>query len=109
MIKRFISFIQQLKNFPKKIVGNLLMTIKSDVNSTTGANIRQILNICNKNHINDLEASDADQIEYHPIPENEKWIVHMLEDIINTRMNKSEIEGFSFKELDDIVEFICAS
>ena len=60
-------------------------------------------------NMDDLEASDADQIEYHPIPENEKWRVNILEDIIRARMNHSEIEGFSMEELDDIVEFVCTS
>ena len=85
------------------------MLIKSDVNSTTGANIRQILNLCNKNNVDDLEPSDADEIPYHPIPENEKWRLYILEDIIRARMNHSELEGFSVQELDDIVEFVCTS
>ena len=109
IIKRFLSFIKQIENCPKKIVGNLLRLIKRDVNSTTGANLKQIQQICNKTSIDDLEVSDADIIKYHPIPENEKWRVPIIKEIIDARMNNSEIEGFSFKELDNIVEFVCTS
>ena len=35
--------------------------------------------------------------------------MNILEDIISPRMNKSEIEGFSFKELHIVVELICIS
>ena len=109
MIKRFISFIKQLENCPKKLVGNLLTLIKRDVNSTTGSNLKQILNLTTKTSIDELVASDADILVYHPIPEHEKWRVPIMKDIISARMNHHQIEGFSFKELDDIVEFVCTS
>ena len=109
IIKRFLSFINQIENCPKKIVSNLLRLIKRDVNSTTGANLKQIMQLCNKKNIDDLLVSDADLIKYHPIPENQKWRVPIMKDIIEARMNNSVIERFSFNELDNIVEFVCTS
>ena len=109
IIKRFLSFIKQLENCPKKLVGNLLRLFKRDVNSTTGRNLKEILNLTDKTNIDDLVASDADLLQYHPIPDHEKWRVPIMKDIISARMHQQQIEGFTFKELDDIVEFVCTS
>ena len=109
LIRKFLSFIGQLEKCPKKIVGNLLRLIKHDVNSTTGANLRQISMLCNKNNINDLNTNDADMVEYHPIPEDELWRVNIIRDIIDARQNNTVIEGFSIDELDGYMDFVCTS
>ena len=109
LIRKFLSFIGQLEKCPKKLVGNLLRLIKHDVNSTTGANLRQISMLCNKNNINDLNTNDADMVEYHPIPEDELWRVNIIRDNIDARQNNTVIEGFSIDELDGYMDFVCTS
>ena len=109
LIKRFLSFINQLENCPKKLVGNLLNLIKFDVNSITGSNLKKISTLCNKQNIDDLDISDANLVKYHPIPEEEIWRVNILMDITNSRNNKTIIEEFSNEELGDIMHFICTS
>ena len=108
LIRRFLSFLHQLQNCPKQIVGNLLNLIKYDVNSTTGANLKQISILCGIN-TNDLNISDANLIEYFPISDDEKWRIGILRDIIDARKSNSTIEGFTFEELDLIVDYVCTS
>ena len=109
LIKRFLRFIQQIENCPKKILGNLLQLIKKDVNSVTGANLRQIMILCGKQNIVDLEPIDANLIEYHPIPVEEYWRVSAVKDIVATRNNQATIEGFDIDELDNMMDFVCTS
>ena len=45
LVQRYLSFISQLENCPKDLVGNLLHLIKYDINSTTGSNLKNIATV----------------------------------------------------------------
>ena len=109
LIQRFLSFIDQIKNCPKPIVNNVLSVKKHDARSTTGSNLRNIMQLCQKESINELKPSDSKMIRYHPIPEEEKWKVQYIKEIIEVRTGNMSIEGFSQYELDEIMEFMCTS
>ena len=64
-----------------------LNTIKHDVNSVTGSNLRKILQLVNKNSIDELSPEDARKIVYQLVP----------------------IQEFTWEELDDILEFVCTT
>ena len=55
LIKRFLSFIDQIQRCPKDIVRHLLSLIKYDVGSVTGSNPRNIMQLLNKDTIHDLK------------------------------------------------------
>ena len=87
----------------------MLNVIKFDVNSTTGSNLRNILQLTDKNEIDELVPNDANNINYCPVPDEEAWRIPIMMDIINSRHNEQIIEGFSESELDDILDFVCTS
>ena len=59
LIKRFLNFIEQIKECPKDIVNHLLRNIEYDVGSVTGSNLRNIMHLLNKESIKDLKPNDA--------------------------------------------------
>ena len=65
--------------------------------------------LVNKESIKDLNPSDANSIVYNEIPEGEIWRVDILKELIEERSQHIEFEGFSTKELDDIVDLLCTS
>ena len=109
LIKRFLQFIDQIERCPKPIVKNLLRIIKKDVNSTTGSNLRKIMNLCNKKSIEELIPEHAHLILYHPIPEEELWRLGIIKDVVDSRFNRAVIGNFSNDDLNDILDFACTS
>ena len=43
LVRRFISFVEQLKKCPKQLPRHLLKVVQNDVRSTTGSNLRNIM------------------------------------------------------------------
>ena len=109
LIKRFISFLHQINNSGKIATKQLLKLIYNDARSITGSNIKKILRLTNKRHWSEVKNSDIDQIDYHNINENEYWRVTLISEILETQWSDIEIEGFSFQELDDILNYVCIS
>ena len=67
------------------------------------------MQLSEKDSINELTPSDSKSIRYHQIPEEEKWKVQYIKEIIEVRTGNMDIEGFSQYELDEIMEFMCTS
>ena len=45
----------------------------------------------------------SSQIRYAPIPNEEMWRVSLLEELIQIRSHDSVLEGFTKKEIDDLI------
>ena len=71
--------------------------------------MRNILQLTDKNEIDDLVPNDAHNIHYCLVPDEEAWRIPIVMDILNSRHNEQIIEGFSESELDDILDFVCTS
>ena len=78
LIKRFLKFIESIKNSKKIALKNLFYCIKDDCRSITGRNLANIAQLVNKVSINDLVPSDSVNIEYNVIPKNEEWRLSMV-------------------------------
>ena len=90
LIKRFLSFTEHIKRSSKKLPEKLFELIKNDVSSVTGSNLRNIMLLLNKKTIEELNPSDAENIIYCPVEDENKWKIEMTKDLF--------IEGFSLKE-----------
>ena len=58
LVKRFLSFISELKKSPKKIMRHIFNQVKLDVRSTTGSNLRNIALLTDKSSVDKLEIND---------------------------------------------------
>ena len=85
LLKRFLSFIQQIINSSKNASKFLLKSLLMDTNSVTGSNLRNILLLTEKNSIHQLEPTDITLMKYHQISEAEVWKISMLEELIEMK------------------------
>ena len=67
LIKRFLTFLDQIRKSDKTASKFLLETIYKDARSTTGANLRNILLRTNKTDVCQLVPNDAFDVHYYPI------------------------------------------
>ena len=109
LIWRFISFIRQIKSSKKVAPKDLLRLIETDTRSVTGNNIRNILRLTKKLHINDVEKQDIGNIDYVEIPDEEKWRISLIKSAIEMMNSPIDPLGPSTDELRDIIDFACTS
>ena len=109
LIKRFLSFLEQIKRSNKSATKLLLLSIRHDVRSTTGSNLRNILLKTDKACISDLAPNDAFKIEYHPINDEENWRLPFIEDIIETKNDVMKIENVTENDLEEMLNVLCTS
>ena len=109
LIKRFLSFLQQIEKSKKMTPKFLLNTIMNDTRSVTGSNVKRILALTKKSKLDDITANDIDNIVYEEIPEGNRWRIELIKEITDIKFGKLELEGFSHEECEEILKFACVS
>ena len=109
LISRFLNFIKQIIKSNKLVSRLLLRTIKYDVRSVTGHNLRQIMMETGKTDINQLGDVNIDDIKYHPVSNEDKWKISVVQECVDAKFGKLIIDGFSVEELDEICSHLCVS
>ena len=109
LMKRFLSFIESIKKSSKVVLKQLLNTIKYDVRSITGSNLRKIMLLVDKPNIELLDVHDANKFQYHKIKPEDSWKLSFVREITDLKFNKLSLDGFSFEELEDILFHIATS
>ena len=75
LLKRFLSFIKQIRTSPKATLRSLFRIIENDTRSITGSNLNYLMLGCGKTNIYQLNITDAHSIKYHQISEESQWKV----------------------------------
>ena len=109
LIKRFLSFTNQIMESSKIALKNLFDIVKDDTQSVTGNNLRKTMLLLNKASIEDLKPNDTNEIEYRQIPETERWKLDMVKEITDIKFGVQTLESFPHEELDIILDHICTS
>ena len=109
LIKRFLSFTEQIMASSKIALKNLFEIVKYDTQSVTGNNLRKIMLLLNKNRIEDLKPIDSNKIEFMPIPDTELWKLEMVREITDIKFGVKALDNFPHEELDILLEHICTS
>ena len=66
--------------------------------------------LMNKNNIRELESFEVkESLSYNPVPEDQQWRIGFLREMIDVRAGDLEVDGFSVKEISEIIENICTS
>ena len=81
LCKRFLTFIESIKCSKKIALKNLFKVIKNDCRSTTGHNLLNIMLLVNKTDIDKLVPSDAMNIKYHEMSEDDAYKVNMVKEL----------------------------
>ena len=81
---------------------------KKDVRSVTGANLRHIMLLCNRNLVSDLIPDDALNIKYHEPPAEELWRLGVLDELLEVQYGDLTVPGFNDEELSMMQSYIYA-
>ena len=107
LVKRFLKFVGKLKESVK--TRKMLNLIKHDVRSVTGRNLRNIMDLVNKDSIDSLTSSDADGIVYQETPENCHWKIGLVKEITDIKFGQCYLDSFKRKELNVILRNVCVT
>ena len=108
LIRNFLNFIKSIKESSKPVLKQLYDLTKDDVRTTTGSNLRNILLLTNKLHVDELHPGIVDSIKYHQIEQKEMWRISMVTELID--LNHGDLitpEGWTAEELEMILNFVC--
>ena len=108
MIRRFLSFIQAVRNSKKEVLRHVLQVIEHDALSVTGRNLRSILIKTGLHDIKSLKAADY-KTKYREVPDSEEYRVGYIEELINIQHSKVEVPGLEVDELQEILKHLCVS
>ena len=109
LFKRFLNFRQQIFKSDKTITKHIYSICENDCGSLTGRNLRRIMLLCDKNSPSSLEASDISSLQYFSLPQEEEWRIGMINELIDIRLNRVELPGFSKEEINDLLKIACVS
>ena len=108
-VKRFLTFLGQIKKSNKTASKHLLESILQDSRSTTGSNLRNILLQTDKSDVSELVPNDAFKIKYHPVNPQEEWRVSFIRDIIDGKNDQVNITNIEEDDLDAMLNALCTS
>jgi hypothetical protein len=109
LVKRFLTFLEQIRKSEKSASKFLLETILHDARSTTGSNLRNILLKTDKSDVSELVPDDAFQLKYHPIQSEEQWRLPFIFDIIEAKNDQMSIPNISDSDLEEMLTVLCTS
>ena len=101
-MKRFLSFLLQMKCSPKKIPRFLLNIVKNDVRSKTGFNLRMIMILLKKKHIDDIEMN---YLMYAPVTRDDVWKVELVKEFLEVKHDELQLDNLSREEVDIIIMY----
>ena len=94
LIVRYVKFLQSMKKSSKLAVQFLLEKVANDLRTVTGRNIRYILEkIQYRKDIFTVKVGWLKKnINFCEIPENEKWRINFVEEIVNIRQKVFKLD-----------------
>ena len=54
--------------------------------------------------LGELKSIEVGKIMYHPIPNNELWRIHLVEELLEIQSNISDIDDWSKNEISNLLE-----
>ena len=108
LARRFLSFIEKIRNSDKSVLRNTLSAVESDTRTITGRNLRSILHMSDKSTVLQLCPSDMDSVQYYSEPD--QWRIVAILEALKVRAGEMDLpEGWVRQEFEDILEVACCS
>ena len=80
-----------------------------DVRSVTGANFRGIMCLMGKMDQKKVSLVHVENIQYKVVPDEDKWQLIITKELSDVMNGDIEVEGFDWRELEDIFHSLCVS
>ena len=106
--KRYISFINKIKETKKESLKMLLDIVELDTRTTTGHNLRKLMIQTNSETVSEMLMKKSD-FQYFPLDSSENWKINMLKEIIDVKHDEVSVAKIDDAELEDILVFLCTS
>ena len=81
---------------------------QSNVKTTTGKNLAELGILLNK-PASELSPADASLVDFSKIDDANKYRVDFIEELLDVKHGKLEVDGFLESELEIIMDFLCTS
>ena len=108
LLRDYLSFIERIKKSKKPVLKQLYDLAKSDVRTTTGSNLRNILLLTDLNDVDDLHPCLVNSLQYHMVEDKEQWRVNMVKELIDIKQGVTDLtDVWSTKELETILTLLC--
>ena len=83
--KRFLLMIEKIRVSKKPILKILLSETECDTRSIPGKNLRNLMLLCQKSEISEIEILDLDHIHYFQLDQEEEWRIEMIKYLLNEK------------------------
>ena len=111
IFSRFCNYVKLIRNNKKPFIRTLYTIVKEDVNTTTGSNIRTVLNTTGV----DLRYRNSKLLlsNWKLHPKEDDWTVPLLTSLIELRADKWEVhfddedESLQEDEINFMIEAVC--
>jgi hypothetical protein len=104
LMKRFLMFMQSIEKSKKPILMALKRATMQDVRSQTGGNLRKIMLLQNKTHINQISIQEVDCIEYFKLEADDEWKLEFVLQLLEER-DSSGLDS----EGKEWIEYLCTN
>ena len=82
--------------------------VKNDAQSITGSNIRNILNLLNKDDFSQVVPSDTLALNYHQVENENQWRIELLKELIEIKHGDLQVDLMP-DEIDHMIFDICTT
>ena len=97
LVRRFISFIEKVRNSSKIALSQLLNLVEGDVRMTTGHNLRTIMLQAGLNRLTDVKIGNCD-FDYHQVSEVD------IKELVEIRHGDLDVPGVHSVDIPHITD-----
>ena len=111
LASKFVSFHRSLMSSNKFPVRFLARLVEKDLRIVHGRNLHEIASQCNLGYSPDLSLIKPNlvkkNVEYKPIPEEDKWKVSICQELLSARDDVLELPGFTSDKEAELLDYLC--
>jgi len=107
LCSRFVNFYANLCKSTKHSIRLLTALCKDNLRTTLGNNLHNITLDCLTSVKSLTKTIVKNNMKYFDIPEENRWRIEFVKEILNLKIDQLQIEGFHDDELNEIINFLC--
>ena len=109
LLKRFLTFTEKLEKSMKHPVRILFNALKRDCRSTTGSNLRRIMNLVKRSKVSHIQKKDLECIPFCKTEKDDEWRLIIVKELLSARRNEIKIENFDKCEITEMLDHLCTT
>ena len=82
LLQRYMKFVESINVWKKDVLRNMLNEVMYDCRSNCGGNLRNIMLILGRSHLQDIKTKDLYDVKYIQTPETDKWKLNVADELL---------------------------